>query len=159
LSSLLMPRPCQGFPARVERFLSTVFRFRRVGMPEDRAPRNSGAQGQESGPWGREMKSGSDFAQWRRRVGSAARGPAWKRTAPSSFDERASKAGEVRHDSEMLGAYGRTALTDLLGAWPRSVDSPVYGRGRLPSDREPRVATEGDPQLVGQEPYPERRGR
>ena len=91
--------------------------------------------------------------------GSAPRGPAWKRTASSSFDERASKAGEVRHDSEMLGAYGRTALTDLLGAWPRSVDSPVYGRGRLPSDREPRVATEGDPQLVGHEPYPERRGR
>ena len=26
LSSLLMPRPCHGFPARVERFLSTVFR-------------------------------------------------------------------------------------------------------------------------------------
>ena len=69
--------------------------------------------------------------------GVGAKGPAWKRTAPSSFDECESKAGEVCHDSDMLTAYGRTALIDLLGAWPRSVVSPVYGRGRLPSDREP----------------------
>ena len=93
LSSLLMPRPCQGFPARVERFLSTVFRFRRVGMPEDRAPRNSGAQGQESGPWGREMKSGSD---------SPGGGVGWGRR------QRAPRGKEPRHH-HLMSARARPA--------------------------------------------------
>jgi hypothetical protein len=40
---------------------------------------------------------------------------------------------ESCHESDMLAAYNRAALIDLLGARPRSVGSPSYGRGRSPS--------------------------
>jgi hypothetical protein len=41
------------------------------------------------------------------------------------------KAASCR-EPDMLTAHKTRALIDLLGAWPRSVVSPVYGRGRLP---------------------------
>jgi hypothetical protein len=44
-------------------------------MPEDRGPRNSGAQGQESGHGGKEMKSGSDSARWKASGGVGAKAP------------------------------------------------------------------------------------
>ena len=44
-------------------------------MPEDRAPRNSGAQGQESGPWGQGNEKRKRFRPVEASGGVGAKGP------------------------------------------------------------------------------------
>ena len=46
-------------------------------------------------------------------------------------DEAAGVLSRKLSRTQYVHSVGTPALIDLLGAWPRSVVSPVYGRGRL----------------------------